>query len=129
MHCGTHFLLLITGLESISVFSILIPLECQFHTWLTHGYSLIYLSLIQGQPFEFDPQSVQLNSFYSAAGAISFSGRWHGNGKKYSLTMSPAGNLAQVTALTESVDAALSDQKLNMSAISAGWSAAFIQAV
>ena len=34
--------------------------------------------------------------------------------------MSPVGNLAQVTALTESVDAALSDQKLNMSAISAG---------
>ena len=47
--------------------------------------------------------------------------------------MSPAGNLAQVTALTESVDAALSDQKLNMSAISAGesaaWSTAFVQAV
>ena len=38
--------------------------------------------------------------------------------------MSPAGNLAQVTALTESVDAALSDQKLNMSAISAGEPAA-----
>lgn len=95
------------------------------NTWLFTNL----LSLIQGQPFEFDPQSVQLNSFYSAAGAISFSGRWHGNGKKYSLTMSPAGNLAQVTALTESVDAALSDQKLNMSAISAGWSAAFLQAV
>ena len=75
---------------------------------------------MQGQSFVFDQHSVQLNSFYSASGAISFSGRWQGNGKKYSLTMSPAGNLAQVTALTESVDAALNDQKLNMSAVSAG---------
>lgn len=72
----------------------------------------------------FDQRSVQLNSFYSASGAISFSGSWQGNGKKYSLTMSPAGNLAQVTALTESVDAALNEQKLNMSAISAGEQAA-----
>lgn len=75
---------------------------------------------MQGQPFEFEQQSVQLNSFYGASGAISFSGRWRGNGKRYSLTMSPQGNLAQVTALTESVDAALNEQKLNMSAVSAG---------
>lgn len=75
---------------------------------------------MQGQPFEFEQQSVQLNSFYGASGAISFSGRWQGNGKRYSLTMSPEGNLAQVSALTESVDAALNMQKLNMSAVSAG---------
>ena len=34
--------------------------------------------------------------------------------------MSPDGNLAHVSALTESVDAALNMQKLNMSAVSAG---------
>ena len=75
---------------------------------------------LQNQPFEFDRHSVQLNSFYSASGAISFSGRWRGDGKRYSLTMSPQGHLAQVAALTESVDAALSEQKLDMSAVSAG---------
>lgn len=75
---------------------------------------------MQGQPFVFDPHSVQLNSFYGVSGAVSFAGRWQGNGKKYALTMSPEGNLAQVTALTESVDAALNVQKLNMSAVSAG---------
>lgn len=79
---------------------------------------------MQGQPFVFDQHSVQLNSFYGASGAISFAGRWQSNGKRYGLTMSPEGNLAQVTALTESVDAALNLQKLNMSAVSAGKQAA-----
>ena len=75
---------------------------------------------MQGRPFVFDPHSVQLNSFYGASGGISFAGRWQGNGKKYALTMCPEGSSAQVTALTESVDAALNVQKLDMSAVSAG---------
>jgi len=63
---------------------------------------------------------VQFNSFYGPSGAISFSGRWQADGHSYSLTMVPQGNTAQVTALTEEVSEALSEQDLEMTAISAG---------
>ncbi|DBB02325.1 hypothetical protein WJX82_005664 [Trebouxia sp. C0006] len=79
---------------------------------------------VQGQLFAFDEHSVQFNSFYGPSGAISFSGRWQADGHSYSLTMVPQGNTAQVTALTEEVSEALSEQDLEMTAISADLSGA-----
>ena len=75
---------------------------------------------MQGRQFDFDQHSVQFNSFYGPSGAISFSGRWQPDGRRYSLTMVPQGHTAQVTALTEQVSDALSEQELNLTAISAG---------
>lgn len=79
---------------------------------------------MQGRQFDFDQHSVQFNSFYGPSGAISFSGRWQADGRRYSLTMVPQGDTAQVTALTEQVSDALSEQELNLTAISAGKAAA-----
>ena len=79
---------------------------------------------MQGRQFDFDEHSVHFDSFYGPSGAISFSGRWQADGRRYTLTMVPQGNTALVTALTEEVSDALSEQELNLTAISAGKTAA-----
>lgn len=69
---------------------------------------------LQGQPFDFDRYSVQFNSFFGSAGAISFSGTWPINDTKYKLTMVPKQSTAQVTALADSLMTMSADQSEDM---------------